>query len=75
MSNTIALCTRILLITQDPHSKGLDHEGSSKARGTRGGKQKRNITKLLGCSRHGRIDIYSWFERMDLSTREAIVLL
>ena len=46
MSDTIALCTRILLTIQDPHSKELDHGGSSRAKGTRGGKQKRNITEL-----------------------------
>ena len=35
MSNTITLCTRILLTTQDPHSMELDHGGSNGARGTR----------------------------------------
>ena len=45
MSDTITLCTRILLTTQDPHSKELDHGGSGEARGTRGSKQKRNITE------------------------------
>ena len=53
MSDTIDLCTRILLTTQDPHSEGLDHGGSSRAKGTRGGKQKGNMTELLGCSRQG----------------------
>ena len=57
MSDTITLCTRILLTTQDPHSKELDHEGSDGARGTRGSKQKRNITELLNCSRQSQIDI------------------
>ena len=51
MSDTIILCTRILLTTQDPHNKELDHGGSSGAKGTRGCKQKRNITELLSCSR------------------------
>ena len=74
MSDTIALCTRILLTTQDPHSKELDHGGSSRAKGTREGKQKRNITELIGCSRQSRIDIYSWSGRLDPSAREAIVL-
>ena len=74
MSDTITLCTRILLTTQDPHSEGLDHGGSSRAKGTRGGKQKRNITELLGCSCQSRIYIYSRSRRMDPSVREAIVL-
>ena len=34
MSDTITLCTRILLTTQDPHSKELDHGGSGGAKGT-----------------------------------------
>ena len=74
MSNTITLCTRILLTTQDPHSKEFDHGGSSRAKGTQGGKQKRNITELLGCSRQSQIGIYSWSGRLNPSTREAIVL-
>ena len=74
MSDTIALYTRILLTTQDPNSKGLNYGGSSKAKGTRGGKQKRNKTELLGCSRQSRIDIYSRSGRLDPSYREAIVL-
>ena len=45
MRDTITLCTRILLTTQDPHSKELNHGGSGGARGTRGSKQKRNITE------------------------------
>ena len=45
MSDTITLCTRILLTTQDPRNKELDHGGSGGARGTRGSKQKRNITE------------------------------
>ena len=36
MSDTITLCTRILLTTQDPHSKELDHGGLGGVRGTRG---------------------------------------
>ena len=74
MSDTITLCIRILLTTKDPHSKGIDHGGSSKAKGTRGAKQKRNITELLGCSCQSRIDIYSRSGRMDPSAHEAIVL-
>ena len=50
MSDTITLRTRILLTTQDPHSKELDHGGSDGAWGTRGSRQKRNITELLNCS-------------------------
>ena len=49
MSDTITLCTRILLTTQDLHSK--DHGGSGGARGTRGRRQKRNIAELLNFSR------------------------
>ena len=74
MSDTIALCTRILLTTQDPNSKELDHGGSSRAKGTRGGKQKRNITELLGCSRQGQISIYSRSRKLNPSAREAISL-
>ena len=74
MSDIITLCTRILLTTQDPHSKELDHGESGKAKGTRGGKQNINITELLGCSRQSQIDIYSRSGRMDPSTYEAIVL-
>ena len=34
MSETITLCTRILLTTQDPHRKELDHGGSGGVKGT-----------------------------------------
>jgi len=74
MSDTITLCTRILLTTQDSHSKELDHGGSGGAKGTRGSKQKRNITELLSCSRQSRIDIYSRSRKMDPSAREAMLL-
>ena len=74
MSDTITLCTRILLTTQDPHSKELDHGGSGGAKGTRGSKQKRSITELLSCSHQSRIDIYSRPRKMDPSTRETIML-
>ena len=57
MSDTITLCTRILLTTQDPYRKGLDHGGSGGARGTRESRQKRDITELLNCSRQRQIDI------------------
>ena len=57
MSDTITLCTRILLTTQDLHGKELNHGGCGGARGTRGTKQKRNKTELLNCSRQSRIDI------------------
>ena len=73
MSDTITLYTRILLTTQDPRSKELDHGGSGRAAGTRGSK-KRNKTELLGCSRQSRIGIYSRSGRLNPSTREAIVL-
>ena len=73
-SDTITLCTRILLTTQDPHSKELDHGGSSGAKGTRGSKQKRNIIELLSCSRQSRIDIYSRSKKMDPSAHETMVL-
>ena len=52
MSDTITLCTRILLTTQE-----LDHGGSSRARGTQESRQKRNIAELLNCSRRSQIDI------------------
>jgi len=74
MSDTVTLCTRILLTTQDPHSKELDHGGSSGAKGTRGSKQKRNITELLSYPLQSRIDIYSQPGKMDLSTCEAMML-
>ena len=50
MSDTITLCTRILLTTQDLHSKRMDHGGSGEAR-AREGRKKRNITEWLSCSR------------------------
>ena len=74
MSDTITLCTRILLTAEDPHSKELDHGGSGRAKGTQGGKQKRNITELLGCSRQNWTNIYSRYGRMNPSTHEAIML-
>ena len=74
MSDAITVCTRILLTTQDFHSKKIDHGGSGGVRGTRGSEQKRNITELLSCSRQSRIDIYSRSGKMDPSAREAIVL-
>jgi len=36
MSDTITLCTRILLTTQDLHGKKIDHGGSGRVRGTWG---------------------------------------
>ena len=74
MSDTITLCTRILLTTQDPHSKKLDHGGSGGAKGTRGSEQKRNITELLSCSRQSRIDIYSRSRKIDPSAHEVMML-
>ena len=74
MSDIITLCTRILLTIQDPHSKELDHGGSSGAKGTRGSKQRRDITELLSCSRQSQIDIYSQSGKMDPSAREAMML-
>ena len=38
MSDTITLCTRILLTAQDLHSKSIDHGGSSGVESTRGGR-------------------------------------
>ena len=57
MSDTITLCTRILLTTQDPHSKESDHGGFGGGRGTQESRQERNITELLNCSRQSQIDI------------------
>ena len=74
ISDTITLCTRILLTTQDPRSKELDHGGSGGAKGTRGSKQKRIITELFSRSHQSWIDIYSRSRKMDPSAREAIVL-
>ena len=51
MSDTITLCTRILLIAQDLHSRRIDHGGSGGVRSTWGGRWKRNIAELLSCSR------------------------
>ena len=62
------------LTAQDPHSKELDHGGSGGAKGTRGSKQKRNITELLSCSHQSWIDIYSRSGKMDPSAREAMML-
>jgi len=36
MSDTITLCTRVLLTAQDLHSKRIDHGGSNGVGGTRG---------------------------------------
>ena len=44
MSDAITLCTRILLTTQDLHSKGMDHGGSGEVR-AREGRKKRNIAE------------------------------
>ena len=44
MSDTITLCTRILLTTQNLHSKEMDHGGSGEVRG-REGRKKRNIAE------------------------------
>ena len=57
MSDTITLCTRILLTAQDLHIKRIDHRGSSGVGSTRGGRLKRNMAELLSCSRQGQIDI------------------
>ena len=73
MSYTITLCSRILLTTQDPRHRELYHGGFSEAKGTRGSKQKRNITELLSCSRQSQIDIYSRSKKMDPSAHETMV--
>ena len=73
MSDTITLCTRILLITQDLCSKKMDHGGSGEGENARGSKQKRNITELLNCPRQSRIDIYSWSRKMDPCAHGAMV--
>ena len=57
MSDTITLCIRILLTTQDLHSKRIDHGGSGEVR-TRKGRWKKNIAELLSCSRQGRAGIF-----------------
>ena len=57
MSDTITLCTRILLTTQDLHGKKIDHGGSGRVRGTCGSRWKGNMAELLSCSRQSRIDI------------------
>ena len=44
MSDTITLCTRILLTTQDLHGKGMNHGGSGEVR-VREGRKKRNIVE------------------------------
>ena len=44
MSDTITLCTRILLTTQDLHSKRMDHGGSGEVRAWEG-RKKRNIAE------------------------------
>ena len=57
MSDTITLCTRILLTTQDLHGKKIDHGGSSGVSGTRGSRWKGNMADLLSCSHQSRINI------------------
>jgi len=47
MSDTITLCTRILLTAQDLRIKELDHGGSDGARGTRGSRQKRDLAEIV----------------------------
>ena len=44
MSDTITLCTRILLTTQDLHNKGMNHGGSGEVRAQEG-RKKRNIVE------------------------------
>ena len=74
MSDTITLCIRILLTTQDLHDKELDHGGSSEAKGTRRSRQQMNITELLNCSCQSRKMFYSRPRKMDPSAHEAMML-
>ena len=57
MSDTITLCTRILLIAQDCYSRRIDHGGCNRVRSARGDRQKENMAELLSCSCQGRIGI------------------
>ena len=57
MGDTIALCTRILLATQDLHNKRTDQGGSGRTRGARGDRWKKNMAELFellppGSDRH-----------------------
>ena len=52
MRDTVTLCTRILLTTQDLHNKRMDHGGFSEV-GDREGRWK-NIAESLSCSRQVR---------------------
>ena len=58
MSDTITLCTRILLTTQDLHGKKIDHGGSGGVGGTGGVRQ----------------TFYSQPGKIDPSSHEAMML-
>ena len=68
MGDTITLCTRILLATQNLHSKRWTMEG-------RGSRWKKSMAELLSCSRQGRIGIYSRPRKMNPSAHEVVTLL
>ena len=55
ISDTITICTRILLAAWNLHK--IDHGGSSGTGSTRGSRWEENIAESLSCSRQGRIDI------------------
>ena len=57
MSDTITLCTRILLTIQDLHSKRIDHGGSSGVGSTQKDGWKRNMAEVVSCSRQGWISV------------------
>ena len=57
MSDTITLCTRILLTAQDLYCKEISHGGSNRVGSTRKDGWKRNMVEVVSCSRQGRISV------------------
>ena len=57
MSDTITLCTRILLTAQDLYRKEIGHGGSSGVGSTRKDGWKRNMAEVLSCSCQGRMGV------------------
>ena len=56
-SDTITLCTRILLAAQDLHNKRADHGGAGGTRGTRESRWKQSMAELLSYSCQSRLGI------------------
>ena len=74
MSDTITLCTRILLAAQDLHNERADHGGSGGTRSTRKDRWKENMAEVLDALTGIRRAFNSRPGKMNPNACEAIML-